>query len=89
VKVSTLDRPTTTADPVAAAYERIRHAYAANTTPATVTVPDGWALERVGQAWSVGPTGTGTHLLVELHEIPSAIATFEQQLVHAGQLVTR
>jgi hypothetical protein len=85
MKVSTLDRPTTTAaDPVTEALTRVLGHYTA--TPA-VTVPDGWTLERIGNAWLVGPTGTGTHLIVtNLSQVPAAIAAFEQQLHHAAQI---
>lgn len=78
--------PDAAAEEILAADDRVRSHYAG-----AVTVPDGWALERVGQAWSVGPSGSGTHLLVdELYDIPSAIATFEQRIARAAQIaVTR
>jgi hypothetical protein len=79
-----LDPPTTTADPVAEALTRVLGHYTG--TPA-VTVPDGWTLERIGHAWLVGPTDSGTHLIVTaLSQIPRAIATFEQQLHRAAQV---
>lgn len=80
------------ADPIAAAQARVIGHFTGTaptvpaTAPAPVTVPDGWALEHVGDAWSVGPIGTGTHLLVdELWQIPGAIRTFEQQLARAAR----
>jgi hypothetical protein len=89
---TTLDRPTTadaaTVEEILAAATRVRTHYTGADAP--VTVPDGWELVHVGQAWSVGPIGTGTHLLVdELWRIPSAIATFERQIARASQIAVR
>lgn len=75
------------ADPLAAARARIISHYTGTETTTPVTVPDGYELERIGQCWTVGPAGSGTHLLVtELWQVPSAIAAFEQQLARAVQI---
>lgn len=76
-----LEQPHTTADPIAAAQARIIGHFTG------VTVPDGYALEHIGQCWSVGPANSGTHLIVDsLAQVPAAIAVFEQQLARAAQI---
>lgn len=56
-------------------------------TTTVVSIPDGYALERIGQNWSVGPSGSDTHLIVtDLSQVPAAIGMFDAMVAHAAQI---
>jgi hypothetical protein len=58
-----------------------------NYPAAIATIPDGYTFERVGQCWSVGPSGSGTHVLVtDTMQIPAAIAAFDRHIARAAQI---
>jgi hypothetical protein len=72
----------------AAAYKAMRDNSGLWNYPAAIaTIPDGYAIERVGQNWAIGPSDSNTRLIVtDLSQVQFAVTAFDRQIIRAATI---